>query len=305
MSNEVAVLSKKGLSSLNSPLPALTESSLDSYFNHIYKLPVLTPAEEFDLAKRYQKTQDLSAAHQLVLSHLRYVAKIAKQYAGYGLALSDLIQEGNIGLMKAVKRFDPNMGVRLVTFAVHWVKSEMHDYIIRNWRIVRVATTKAQRKLFFNLRKHKPNLAWLSQEEAADIATKLGVGIKDVNEMEMRLSAHDAHFDAPAQNDTQGNDQSTWAPQDYLIANNSVVDKDPLVQLELKAHEKQASAGVLKALAILDDRARDIIEQRFLAQPEETATLKDLADKYHISIERVRQLEQAALKKLKGAIEAF
>ncbi len=299
MSNTI-VVSKKGL--LNQPLPVLTESSLDAYFQQIYRIPVLTQEEELSLAQRYQETQDLSAAHQLVLSHLRYVAKIAKQYSGYGLALSDLIQEGNIGLMKAVKRFDPSVGVRLVTFAVHWVKSEMHDFIIRNWKIVRVATTKAQRKLFFNLRKHKPNLAWLSQEEAMDIATKLGVGLKDVNEMEMRLYAHDAHFDAPTSSENQGSDHSAFAPQDYLVANSSIVDKDPLTQLEQKAEEKQASVGVLRALSVLDDRARDIIELRFLAQPEQIATLKELADKYDISIERVRQLEQAALKKLKGAI---
>lgn len=300
--NNIAVASEKRL--LSQSLPALTESSLDAYFQQIYRIPVLTPEEELSLSQRYQETQDRSAAHQLVLSHLRYVAKIAKQYSGYGLALSDLIQEGNIGLMKAVKRFNPTMGVRLVTFAVHWVKSEMHDFIIRNWKIVRVATTKSQRKLFFNLRKHKPNLAWLSQEEAADIATKLGVGLKDVKEMEMRLYSHDAHFDAPTQSENQCSAQPAWAPQDYLVANRSIVDKDPLAQLEQKAEEKKASVGVLRALSVLDDRARDIIERRFLAQPEEIVTLKDLAEKYHISIERVRQLEQAALKKLKGAIEA-
>lgn len=301
MSN-IVVASKKGL--LGQSLPALTESSIDAYFQQIYRIPVLTAEEELSLAKEYQETQNLSAAHQLVLSHLRYVAKIAKQYSGYGLALSDLIQEGNIGLMKAVKRFDPSQGVRLVTFAVHWVKSEIHDYVIRNWRIVRIATTKAQRKLFFNLRKHKPSLNWLSQEESQAIATKLGVGVHDVKEMEMRLNAHDAHFDAPASADNEGSHHVVFAPQDYLVANQSIVDSDPLVQLEQKVAEKQSMAGVLRGLSQLDERARDIIEQRWMAQSEQTATLKDLAEKYHISIERVRQLEQAALKKLKSVIEA-
>lgn len=304
MSNIVVVPANKAL--LSDQLPMLTEGSLDAYFNKIYRIPVLTQEEELALAQRYQETQDLSAAHQLVLSHLRYVAKIAKQYAGYGLALSDLIQEGNIGLMKAVKRFDPTKGVRLVTFAVHWVKSEMHDFIIRNWRIVRVATTKAQRKLFFNLRKNKLSSNWLSLDETNKIAANLGVESRDVKEMEMRLYAHDSHFDAPTQSNNQGNDHdSVWAPQDYLVADRSIVDQDPSIQLEKKAEEKQASVGVAQALAVLDDRTRDIIEQRFLAQSEEIATLKELADKYHISIERVRQLEQAALKKLKGAIEAL
>jgi RNA polymerase sigma-32 factor len=300
MSN-IVVASKKEL--FSSQLPVLTESSLDAYFNKIYQIPVLTQEQELDLAQRYQETQDLSAAHQLVLSHLRYVAKIAKQYAGYGLALSDLIQEGNIGLMKAVKRFDPSMGVRLVTFAVHWVKSEMHDYIIRNWRIVRVATTKAQRKLFFNLRKHKPNLNWLTQAESSEIASKLGVNLSDVKEMEMRLHAHDSHFDAPSSASSNDSTQPIFAPQDYLVANQSIVDQDPLVQLEQRAVEKQASTQMLQALSVLDDRARDIIQQRWLSEPEQLVTLKDLAEKYAISIERVRQLEQAALKKLKLAIE--
>lgn len=301
MSN-IAVASKKGL--LNQQLPALTESSLDAYLQKIYLIPVLTPEEELSLAKEYQETQNLSAAHQLVLSHLRYVAKIAKQYAGYGLALSDLIQEGNIGLMKAVKRFNPEQGVRLVTFAVHWVKSEIHDYVIRNWRIVRIATTKAQRKLFFNLRKHKPSLNWLSQEESQAIATKLGVGVHDVKEMEMRLHAHDAHFDAPTSTESEDSNHAAFAPQDYLVANRSIVDGDPLAQLEQQATEKQSMTGVLRGLSQLDERARDIIEQRWMAQAEQTATLKDLAEKYQISIERVRQLEQAALKKLKAIIEA-
>lgn len=301
MSN-IAVAPKKGL--LNQQLPALTESSLDAYLQKIYLIPVLTPEEELSLAKEYQETQNLSAAHQLVLSHLRYVAKIAKQYSGYGLALSDLIQEGNIGLMKAVKRFDATLGVRLVTFAVHWVKSEIHDYVIRNWRIVRIATTKAQRKLFFNLRKHKPSLNWLSPEESQAIATKLGVAVHDVKEMEMRLHAHDSHFDAPTPTESEGSNHVAFAPQDYLVANQSIVDSDPLVQLEQKNTETQSTAGILRGLSQLDERARDIIEQRWMAQPDQTATLKDLAEKYHISIERVRQLEQAALKKLKLAIEA-
>lgn len=299
MSKTIAI-STQGL--LRNRLPVLSESSLDAYFNQIYRLPVLTPEEEFALAEHYQATQDLSAAHQLVLSHLRYVAKIAKQYSGYGLALSDLIQEGNIGLMKAVKRFDPQKGVRLVTFAVHWVKSEMHDFIIRNWRIVRVATTKAQRKLFFNLRKHQSNLNWLSETEKTEMATKLGVGLKDVTEMEMRLRAQDSHFDAPMESDAA--DKPVRSPQDYLVASQSIVDNDPLIQLEQNRTEQQAFSGVLQALSVLDDRARDIIERRWLAQPEQVATLKALSEKYHISVERVRQLEQAALKKLKRVIEA-
>ena len=283
-------------------LPPLSESSLDAYFQKIYGIPVLSQEEELALAHRYQTTEDLSAAHQLVLSHLRYVAKIAKQYLGYGLALSDLIQEGNIGLMKAVKRFDPDKGVRLVTFAVHWVKSEMQEYIIRNWRIVKVATTKAQRKLFFNLRKNKPSLNWLSEAESTQIAENLGVTLRDVKEMEMRLYAHDAHFDAPTQ--TEGQEHGpVWAPQDYLVADRSSVDSDPLEQLEKKTREHQASRGVLQALSVLDARSRDIIEQRWLAASEQGATFKTLAEKYQISIERIRQLEQAALKKLKGLMK--
>jgi RNA polymerase sigma-32 factor len=302
MSNIVSVVNtKKSLSS--NALPALAESSLDAYFNKIYCLPVLTPEEELSLAERYQATQDLSAAHELVLSHLRYVAKIAKQYMGYGLALSDLIQEGNIGLMKAVKRFDPTMGVRLVTFAVHWVKAEMHEFIIRNWRIVRIATTKAQRKLFFNLRKHKPDMNWLSLEEMQDIAHKLGVGFQEVKEMEMRLYAHDSHFDAPAQNETQDGSRTIPSPREYLVANQSIIDADPLDQLEQKVRGQKASSGISQALSVLDERARDIIEQRWLVEPEKVITLKELANKYQMSIERVRQLEQAALKKLKLAIE--
>lgn len=302
MSHIVSVVdAKKSL--LSNTLPALTESSVESYFNKIYQLPVLTAEEEFELAKQYQDTQNLSAAHQLVLSHLRYVAKIAKQYMGYGLALSDLIQEGNIGLMKAVKRFDPTLKIRLVTFAVHWVKAEIHDFIIRHWKIVRVATTKAQRKLFFNLRKHKPaNLNWLSQEEASQIADKLGVKLSDVQEMEMRLYAHDSHFDAPSQSEAQEGALAVLAPEEYLVANQSIIDIDPLEQLEQHSMGQKASIGIAQALSALDDRARDIIEQRWLAEPEQAITLKALASKYRVSIERIRQLEQGALKKLKGII---
>jgi RNA polymerase sigma-32 factor len=194
-------------------------------------------------------------------------------------------------------------GIRLVTFAVHWVKAEMHEFIIRNWRIVRVATTKAQRKLFFNLRKHKPEMSWLSPEEMQGIADKLGVAFKDVKEMEMRLYAHDSYLDAPAQNDNQDGSRSVLVPREHLIANQSIIDADPLDQLEQKAMGQKASSGILQALSVLDDRARDIIEQRWLAEPEKIITLKELANKYQISIERVRQLEQAALKKLKLAIE--
>lgn len=272
----------------------LPVSSIESYLHYINQIPLLTQEEEFELATELQKNQELAAAKRLILSHLRYVARVAKGYLGYGLPLADLIQEGNIGLMKAVKRFNPNMGVRLVTFAMHWIKAEIHEYILKNWRIVKVATTKAQRKLFFNLRQLKKHLSWMTAQEVQEVAKDLGVKPETVREMEMRLSTTDAAFDGAHEDD----DEFSFTPAGFLEDHRY----NPAVQME-EANWQQQSAELLhRALAQLDERSQDIIRARWL-EAENKLTLQDLADKYDISAERVRQLEKNAMRKLRQAVE--
>ena len=270
-------------------------ANLDAYLATVNSVPVLSIEEERELTSRLYYQEDLEAARRLIMSHLRFVAHIAKSYSGYGLNQGDLIQEGNVGLMKAVKRFDPAVGVRLVSFAVHWIKAEMHEFILRNWRIVKVATTKSQRKMFFNLRSSKKKLGWLSQAEAKDIAEALGVESKTVFEMEGRLQARDAAFDAGADDD----DETAYqAPAHYLE------DKrfDPAVVVENTTQEEQASSNLHMALAHLDERSRDILQQRWLS--DDKSTLHELAAEYNVSAERIRQLEKNAMKKVRDAMEA-
>jgi RNA polymerase sigma-32 factor len=267
-------------------------SNLSAYTNLVHKTPVLTAEEEYDLATRLQQTGDRDAAQRLVLSHLRFVARIAKGYSGYGLPVADLVQEGNIGLMKAVKRFDPDKGVRLVSFAVHWIRAEIHEYVIRNWRIVKIATTKAQRKLFFNLRSAKKRLGWLNQEEVEAVAEDLGVTPKNVLEMERRLAQPDTSFDLPSDTD---DDETNFSPSSYLTESDS---SDPLLQLEHDDYENFQHQKLTNALACLDERSRDIVSQRWLNE-EQKATLHTLADQYQVSAERIRQIENNAMTKLK------
>lgn len=271
------------------PVP---QGNLDSYIRMANQYPILTADQEKELAERFYYDEDLEAAKQLILSHLRFVVHIARGYMGYGLPLADLIQEGNIGLMKAVKRFNPEVGVRLVSFAVHWVKAEIHEYVLRNWRIVKVATTKAQRKLFFNLRKNKQRLAWFNEEEIQKVAEELGVSPEDVKEMESRMTGQDMGFDLPAGD----NGDDAYVPSMYIEDESSNFADD----LEDEQHSGKATAQLAYALAQLDERSQDIIKTRWL--DEEKATLHDLAAKYGISAERVRQLETQALKKIKEAI---
>jgi RNA polymerase sigma-32 factor len=258
---------------------------------------VLARESEHELAVRYRNEGDLGAARTLVLSHLRFVVHIARGYAGYGLPLGDLVQEGNVGLMKAVKRFDPDMGVRLVSFAVHWIRAEIHEYVLRNWRLVKVATTKSQRKLFFNLRKLKKNLAWLSADETAAVARDLGVTTAEVTEMEQRLSARDLSFDPTPESEE---DETSYSPASYLPA----PDADPAVQIENAEWEGDSHDRLRNALQTLDARSRDIVVSRWMAADEGKATLHDLAAKYKVSAERVRQLEANAIKKLRGLMVA-
>jgi len=272
-------------------LPSGPVGSVDAYIQAVSTIPVLSQEEEHALAVRLQEDGDIDAARQLVLSHLRFVVHIARGYAGYGLQLGDLIQEGNVGLMKAVKRFDPSVGVRLVSFAVHWIRAEIHEFVLRNWRVVKVATTKAQRKLFFNLRKAKKHLGWLSAEETQAVARDLGVSERDVTEMEQRLSTRDLAFD-PAP-DT-GDDDTVYTPAAYLPSPES----DPAQNAEQDDWESAASERLQTAMARLDERSRRILEARWLA--ENKRTLQDLADEYSVSAERIRQLEANALKKLRG-----
>lgn len=273
---------------------ALPTGSLNSYIRSVNTIPMLSAEEEVDLAERFHNEQDLDAARQLVMSHLRFVVKVARGYSGYGLAQNDLIQEGNVGLMKAVKRFDPTVGVRLVTFAVHWIRAEIHEFVIKNWRIVKVATTKEQRKLFFNLRSSKKRLGWLNNEEVNEVAADLGVKPKTVLEMEKRLNAHDASFDPGFDSD---DDDNNYAPAHYLE------DKrfQPDTLAEEDQHNKQQSKLLGDALNKLDDRARDIVSRRWLADSK--ATLHNLASEYGVSAERIRQLEKAAMQKLKTSME--
>ncbi|GAB2780996.1 RNA polymerase sigma factor RpoH [Halomonas shantousis] len=266
---------------------------LNGYIQAVNSIPVLTAEEERELAFRLHDHNDLEAARRMVMSHLRFVVHIARSYSGYGLPQADLIQEGNVGLMKAVKRFDPNQGVRLVSFAVHWIKAEIHEFVLRNWRIVKIATTKAQRKLFFNLRSAKKRLAWLNNDEIEAIAKDLDVKPEVVRDMEGRLSAFDAGFDAsPADEEEQG----YQAPVHYLEDGRY----DPASQLEESDWEEDSTRRLQDALANLDDRSRDILQQRWLS--EEKSTLHELADVYGVSAERIRQLEKNAMKKLKQAL---
>ena len=266
--------------------------SLDAYLERVSRIPVLSREEERALGERFRKSGDLAAARQLVLSHLRFVVHIARGYSGYGLPVGDLIQEGNVGLMKAVKRFDPALNVRLVSFAVHWIRAEIHEYVLRNWRLVKIATTKAQRKLFFNLRRLKKNLGWLSAEETAAVARDLGVSEAEVSEMEKRLAARDLSFDPEPE------DEETYSPAAYLPA----PDADPATQVE-EAESAESSADRLRgALSRLDARSRDIVEKRWMS--EDKATLHQLAAQYGVSAERIRQIESSALGKLRTLVAA-
>ena len=275
------------------PIPSVV-GSLDAYIGAVHRIPVLDVKEEQELAHRYRDDEDLGAARKLVRSHLRFVVHVARGYSGYGLQMADLIQEGNIGLMKAVKRFDPDHGVRLVSFAVHWIRAEMHEFILRNWRIVKVATTKAQRKLFFNLRKSKKRLGWMNMQEVRAIAKDLGVPEATVLEMESRLSGRDVGFDPP----NESNEDAPPAPVAYLEDHGA----DPYLQLADADQEEHQLDTLQGAMAKLDDRTRDIIRRRWLA--DDKATLQDLADQYGVSAERIRQIEANAMKKMRGAFAA-
>lgn len=270
----------------------LSVGTFDNYLNVVSQMPKLSAEEEYDLAVRYRDDGDLNAARELVMSNLRFVAHVARGYSGYGLPLADIVQEGNIGLMKAVKRFDPDMGVRLVSFAVHWIKAEIHEYVIKNWRIVKVATTKAQRKLFFNLRKLKKDLSYLSPDDAEVIADNLDVDIKTVYEMERRLDGRDISLE-PVDGDSE---ETSVAPIAYLEQQNA----DPAVLLENSDWQGRKEDMLMEAMENLDDRSRDILASRWLT--EDKATLHELADRYNVSAERIRQLEQNAMKKLKAAV---
>jgi RNA polymerase sigma-32 factor len=274
----------------------LSLGSIEDYVGAVALMPRFGAEEERALARRFREEGDLEAARQLVLANLRFVVHIARGYMGYGLPLPDLIQEGNIGLMKAVKRYDPEVGVRLVSFAVHWIRAEIHEFIIQNWRIVKIATTKAQRKLFFNLRKFKTRLGWFSQDEANAVAEELGVGVDSVYEMENRLSNQDMAFDLNPEDD--GDERDTSAPIHYL----QQADADPAEVLESNEWGKHRETHLATAIEQLDDRSRDILASRWLN--EEKLTLHDLAARYNVSAERIRQLENSAMKKLKKALLA-
>jgi RNA polymerase sigma-32 factor len=265
--------------------------SIEGYVQAVSRIDMLTAEEERALAVRLREDEDLEAARKLVMSHLRFVVHIAKSYSGYGLPQADLIQEGNIGLMKAVKRFDPTVGVRLVSFAVHWIKAEIHEFVLKNWRIVKVATTKAQRKLFFNLRKAKKRLGWFTHEEVQTVASELGVSTKEVLQMEARMSSQDQAFDLSADEDETGN----FAPVQFLEDKSTDVEMDVINN----DWDTNASKRLYSAIKTLDDRSQDIIETRWLADSK--ITLQDLADKYEVSAERVRQIEKNAMKKLQAA----
>ncbi len=268
--------------------------SLDAYIDRVSQIPVLSKEDEVALATRFRAEGDLDAARQLVLSHLRFVVHIARGYLGYGLPMGDLVQEGNVGLMKAVKRFDPAVGVRLVSFAVHWIRAEIHEYVLRNWRLVKVATTKSQRKLFFNLRRMKKNLTWLSEEETKAVARDLGVEVSDVREMEQRLSARDMSFDPTPESD----EEDTYSPAMYLPASHA----DPAIEVEREEWDEDSSDRLSVALEKLDERSRNILKRRWMT--DDKATLHELADEYGISAERVRQVETNAISKLKGLMVA-
>ncbi len=278
-------------SQLNSP-----GKDIESYLSSVHSIPILTKEEEQELALKLYEEDDLDAARQLVIHHLRFVVHIARSYQGYGLPLGDIIQEGNVGLMKAVDKYDPHRGVKLVSFAVHWIKAEIHEYILKNWRLVKIATTKAQRKLFFNLRSKKKSLDWLSKEEAEKIASDLNVEVKDVLHMENRLSSNDSSFDSPV---PSGDDEEIMSPSQYLE------DKryDPEIVVASEQAEQVNREELLAALKTLDDRSKDILNRRYLS--DEKATLHDLAEEYKVSAERIRQIENSALKKLKAFMVDF
>ena len=278
-------------------LPA-SVGNIDAYISTVNRLPMLSQEEEANLARKLRDEGDLASAQKLVMSHLRLVVSIARGYLGYGLPHADLIQEGNIGLMKAVKRFDPEQGVRLVSYAMHWIKAEIHEYILRNWRMVKLATTKAQRKLFFNLRSHKTGLDTMTPEQVDDLAASLNVKREEVIEMETRLSGRDIALDASSDDD----DDAKFAPISYLSADHS----EPLKVLESKQYDRLQSEGLEQALSALDARARRIVEARWLANDDGSgATLHELAEEFGVSAERIRQIEVAAMKKMKAALAEY
>jgi len=290
----IAAMKKIGNNTLALATNSLSVGSLGAYIHWVNQVPLLTEDEELSLATRLKKLNDLEAARQLVLSHLRFVVKIARGYSGYGLQLADLIQEGNIGLMKAVKRFDPAVGVRLVSFAVHWVRAEMHEFIIRNWRIVKIATTKAQRKLFFNLRKASKERAWFSDSEVATVASELKVSHQDVRQMEMRMNNYDQSLEF---SDSDDDDHVAWqSPINYLEDKNA----NPENHLASTDFENQQTTQLHHAIESLDERSKIIIQQRWLN--DEKSTLQDLSEKFGVSLERIRQLEKNALTKMRVAM---
>ncbi|MDC0893829.1 RNA polymerase sigma factor RpoH [Pseudomonadales bacterium] len=280
---------------IGNQLPALSSGSLNGYLDSIQQLSLLTAEEEVGLFLRFQEYNDVEAARKIVLSHLRYVAYVARSYMGYGLPLEDIIQQGNVGLMKSVKKFNLDHKVRLVSFAVHWIKAEIHEFILKNWKIVKIATTKAQRKLFFNLRKTKKRLGWLKGEEVVHVAEDLGVKPEEVVEMENRLSRVDETFDRPDGND----DDVVSSPVVYLSNGNT---EDPAWVTESEEISDQRALGLTKALSALDERSRDIVQSRWLAN--EKAGLKDLAEVYGVSMERIRQIEAKAFEKMQPYLEA-
>ena len=289
-------MGKQLVASMNH-LPAIsgTPSSLEAYISAAHAIPILSLEQEQAYARELRETGDINAAQQLVLPHLRFVIKIANNYSGYGLAIADLIQEGNIGLMKAVKRFDPDVGVRLVSFAVHWIKAEMHEYILKNWRIVKIATTKAQRKLFFKLRSQKKRLGWFKHEEVLHVAETLGVTPANVLEMENRLNNHDMPFDMSSDDD----DDSAYQAPALSLATDS---PSPELLLEHTDSQQQTQATLMQALDELDDRSRQIVSKRWLT--DNKATLHELADEYGVSAERIRQIEKNAFNKIKTSFVA-
>ena len=274
----------------NFDVPSLSSDSLQVYLNSIADIPVLSAIEEQKLAEKFYRNGDLEAAQSLIVANLKFVVHIAKSYKGYGINLSDLIQEGNVGLMKAVKRFDPTLGVRLISFAVHWIKAEIHEYILKNWKLVKIATTKAQRKLFFNLRKSKKNLGWLSKEETKRLALDLGVKESDVMEMEKRMSSNDVSFDPLEDSDDE------FTPSSF-VTDEAI---NPSLIIENEDYESTYQARLLESLDLLDQRSKDIVQKRWLN--ENKATLHELADAYQVSAERIRQIENQALLKLRESI---
>ena len=280
-------------STFSMPVPSAV-GSLEGYIQSVNRFPVLSQEEEFSLATRFRAENDLDAARQLVLSHLRVVVSVARGYAGYGLPQADLIQEGNIGLMKAVKRYDPDRGVRLVSFALHWIRAEIHEFVVRNWRLVKIATTKSQRKLFFNLRSLKKGLGPLKPQQISEIAQQLNVSERDVMEMESRFAGHEIALEPDA-----GDDDESYAPIQYLADSE---DHEPSHILEAAERERLQTCGLANALAGLDERSRRIVEARWLCEDGSAATLHDLAAEFNVSAERIRQIEQKAMGKMHGML---